>query len=131
MKEQAKKFSIRKMIERVQKDGPAGLVAHFRGDSGESHDPQFKPAAPAESSQKGAQVQGKGKDNTDSVRLEIERLRKEEDARRQQQDKAAAQKGQAPQQSTREKPGENEKKDFFSELREMWETFKSVLASSE
>lgn len=131
MKEQADKFSIRKMVERLQKDGPAGLVAHFRGESGENHDPQIKPTAPVESSQKGTQVQGKEKDNTDSVRLEIERLRKEEDARRQQQEKAAVQKGQAPKQSSREKSGENEKKDFFSELREMWETFKSVLASSE
>lgn len=32
IKEQAEKFSIRKMIARVQKDGPAGLVAHFRGE---------------------------------------------------------------------------------------------------
>ena len=131
IKEQAEKFSLRKMIERVQKDGPAGLVAHFRGENGESHDPKSQPAALAELSGKGAQVQRAEKDNTGSVRLEIERLRKEEDARRRQQDKAAAQKGQAPQQSIQEKPGENEKKDFLSELREMWETFKSVLASSE
>ncbi len=113
MKEQAGKFSIQKIIERVQKDGPAGLVAHFRGESGENHDPQSQPAALAELSGKGAQAQRAEKDNTDSIRLEIERLRKEEDVRRQQQEKAAAQKGQAPQQTVREKPGENDKKDFF------------------
>lgn len=76
-------------------------------------------------------MQGKEKDNTDSVRLEIVRLRKEEEARCLQQEKAMEKTGQAPKQSIREKLGENDKKDFFTELREMWETFKSVLASSE
>lgn len=131
MKEQAEKFSIRKMIERVQKDGPAGLVAHFRRENGESHDPQSQLAALAELSGKGAQVQRAEKDNTGSVRLEIERLRKEEEAKHLQQEKAAGKTGQAPQQTVREKPDENEKKDFLTELRETWETFKSVLASSE
>jgi hypothetical protein len=131
IKVQAEKFSIRKMVERLQKDGPAGLAAFFRGGNGENHDPQSNPATLAKPSQKGPQIKRKETDNTDSVRLEIERLRKEEDVRRQQQENAKEKTGQAPQQSIREKPGENEKKDFFSELREMWETFKSVLASSE
>lgn len=130
MKEQAEKFSIRKMIECVQKDGPAGLVAHFRGENGESHEPQIKPAALAELSGKGAQVQRAEKDNTDSVRLEIERLRKEEEAKHLQQEQAAAQTGQTPQ-NVQKKQGKNEKKDFLTEVREMWETFKSVVASSE
>jgi len=119
------------MIERVQKDGPAVLVAHFRGENGENQNPQSHPVGLAEATGQGERVQRTEKDNTDSVRLEIERLRKEEDVRRQQQEKAAEKTGQAPQQSVREKSGENEKKGFFSELREMWETFKSVLASSE
>ncbi len=131
MKEHSEIFSISKIIESFKKDGLAGLAAHFRGESGESHDPQSQPAALAELSGKGAQVQRAEKDNTDSVRLEIEWLRKEEDVRRQQQEKATEKTGQAPQQTVREKPGENDKKDFFTELREMWETFKSVLASSE
>lgn len=131
MKEQAEIFSISKITERFKKDGLAGLAAHFRGGDSENQNPQSQPAAFAEPSGKGAQVQRAEKDNTGSVRLEIERLRKEEEAKHLQQEKAAGKTGQAPQQTVREKPDENEKKDFLTELRETWETFKSVLASSE
>lgn len=130
MKEHSEIFSISKIIDSFKKDGLAGLAAHFRGANGENQNRQSEPAALAEPSGKGAQVQRKERDNTASVRLEIERMQKEEEAKRLQQEKAAGQTGQKPQ-AGREKPGENEKKDFFTELREMWETFKSVLASSE
>lgn len=129
MKEHSKIFSISKITERFKKDGLAGLAAHFRGEANGNQNPQSQPAALAEPSGKGARVQRTEKDNTDSVRLEIERLRKEEDAKRLKQEKVEGKTGQAAQ-TVPEKPGEDEKKDFFTELQEMWETFKSVLASS-
>jgi len=131
MKEHSEIFSISKIIESFKKDGLAGLAAHFRGEDSENQNPQSQPAALAEPTGKGALVQRTEKDNTASVRLEIERLRKEEEAKRLRREKAAGKTGQATQQTIQEKPGEDEKKDFFTELREMWETFKSVLASSE
>lgn len=131
MKEHAEIFSIGKITERFKKDGLTGLVAHFRGEDSENQNPQSQPAVLAEPTGKGSRVQRREKDNTDSVRLEIERLQKEEEAKRLQQEKAAGKTGQAPQQTIQEKPGEDEKKDFFAELQEMWKTFKSVLASSE
>lgn len=47
----------------------------------------FEEALTGGPSQKRPKVQGKETDNTDSVRLEIERLRKEEEAKRLQQEK--------------------------------------------
>lgn len=131
IKEHSEIFSIGKITERFKKDGLTGLVAHFRGGESENQNPRSQLAALAKPTGKGARVQRTEKDNTDSVRLEIERLQKEEEAKRLQQEKTAGKNGQAPQQTVQEKPGEDEKKDFFTELREMWETFKSVLASSE
>ncbi len=130
MKEHAEIFSIGKITERFKKDGLAGLVAHFRGGDRENQSPQSQPVVLAEPTGKGARVQRVEKDNTDSVRSEIERLRKREEAKHVQPEKAAGKDGPATK-SVPEKPGEDEKKDFFTELREMWETFKSVLASSE
>jgi len=129
MKEHSEIFSISKITERFKKDGLAGLAAHFRGGDRENQNPQSQPAVPTEPKGKGAQVQRTEKDTTDSVRLEIERLRKEEDARRLNQEKAAGKIGQAEQQTVRETQGENEKKDFLTELREMWETLKSLFAT--
>ena len=131
MKEHSEIFSISKITERFKKDGLAGLAAHFRGGGLDDPKPQSQPAALAEPSGKGARVQRAEKDNTDSIRLEIERLQKEEEAKRLQQEKAAGKTGQVPQRDIRAKQGEDENKDFFTELREMWETFKSVVASSE
>jgi hypothetical protein len=66
----------------------AGLVALFRGEDSENQNPQSQPAVLAEPTGKGSRVQRREKDNTDSVRLEIERLQKEEEAKRLQQEKA-------------------------------------------
>lgn len=131
MKEQAEIYSIGKIAERLRKDGLSGLIAHFRGKNGENHDPQSNLAAIAVPSLKGPQGQRTEKENTDSVRLEIERLRKEEEDKRAQREKLAGQTGQATQQTLREKQEEDEKKDFFAELRETWDVFKSAVASSE
>lgn len=97
IKEHSEIFSIGKIIESFKKDGLAGLAAHFRGANGENQNRQSEPAALAEPSGKGAQVQRKERDNTASVRLEIERLQKEEEVKRLQQEKAAGKNGQAPQ----------------------------------
>jgi len=130
IKEHSEIFSIGKITERFKKDGLTGLVAHFSGGDNGNQNPQAQQAVLAKPSDKRAQAQRTEKDNTNSVRLEIERLRKEEEAKRLHQEKADGKAGQAVQ-TVPEKPGEDEKKDFFLELREMWETFKSVLASSE